>query len=198
MYSSDEIKEKYERFDNASILRIAVNESRGLRDEAVTFLIDEIKKRNLDSSLIDWINAERRLLSTAELSKLKNIVKSCRCCICQKNHSLFGYEFKTITSILIEAIVTHQKIIVCQGCGENKRKKSAIWSAIFGWWSMSGIISTPFILVEKIKALTNEKHQSDTIIEAFILENIGTITINHEKQEVIQELLNRLYFPEEE
>jgi hypothetical protein len=186
---SSEIKKNYERFDNQRIRRIAENDAKGLRNETVPILIEEIKKRNLGNHLIEWINAERRKLSKSELEDLKGKVKESTCENCKRNRNLKGYEFSTITGILIDEVVSDYRLIICEKCGKKKRRNSAIWTTIFGWWSVSGFVSMPFVLINKTKALIQEDNQSEEIIESFINSNIGTITIGNDSQEVIQKLL---------
>lgn len=189
MLEASEIKKNYERFDNQRIKRIAKNDAKGLRVETVPILIEEIKKRNLGNHLIKWINAERRKLSKSELESLKRKVKESTCENCKQNRKLKGFEFSTMTGILIDEIVSDYRLIFCEKCGKKKRRNSAIWTSIFGWWSVRGIISMPFVLIDKIKASIQEEKQSEEIIESFITENIGTITIGNDSKEVIQKLL---------
>ncbi len=189
MFEISEIKRNYERFDNHRIKGIARNDARGLRDEVVPILINEIKKRNLGNHLIEWINAERRKLSKYELEELKQKVKGSICENCKQGRELKGFSFRTMTAILINEFVTDYRLIICEKCGKKKRRKSAIWTTIFGWWSVIGFISMPFVLIGKIKASMQEDKQSEQIIESFIEANIGTITIEKDSKEVIQKLL---------
>ena len=189
MLEASEIKKNYERFDNQRIKRIAKNDAKGLRDDTVPILIDEIKKRNLGNHLIEWINAERRKLSKSEFESLKIKVKESTCENCKQNRKLKGFEFRTMTGILIDDIISDYRLIICEKCGKKKIRYSAIWTSIFGWWSVRGFISMPFLLINKIKALIHKDKQSEEIIESFINANIGTITIGNDSKEVIQKLL---------
>lgn len=190
MYEINELQKRYKQFEDEKIEWIAKYESRGLRNEVIPILIAEIEKRKLNLDLIKWIKAERRKLTTSELRDLKNKVKNLNCDVCGKrNGKLKGYEFTTITGILIDEFVSHYRLIVCEKCGKRKRRNSAIWTTIFGWLSIRGFISIPFVLIDKIKAGIREDKESEKIIEDFIHGNIGEITLGKDSQETIKKLL---------
>jgi len=184
-----EIKKNYKRFDNERIRRIAENDAKGLRDETVPILINEIKRRKLGNQLINWINAERRKLSKSELEELIRKVKESLCESCKRNRKLKGYEFSTTTGIIIDEIESHYKLIICENCGKKRRRNSAIWTTIFGWWSVRGFISMPFQIIDKLRAIIQEEKQSEEIIKSFIESNIGEITLENDSKEIIQKLL---------
>jgi len=189
MVEVNEIRKNYERFDDTRIRSIAKNDVKGLREEVIPILIEEIKKRNLDDGLIEWINAESRKLSKSELGTLKRKVKQSICESCKENRQLKGYEFTTTIGMLIATITSDYKLILCEKCGRERRRASAFWTAILGWFSARGLILTPFALISKIKASIQEDKQSEQIIESFIKTNIGKITIEKDSEEVIQKLL---------
>jgi len=189
MLEISEIQKNYERFDNTQIRRIATYDAKGLREDVIPILIEEIKKRNLDNHLIKWITAERRKLSKHEFESLKRKVKESICKNCKQNHRLKGYKFTTVTGILIDENISEYELIICEECGRKLRRKSAIWTILFGWWSIGGLLSTPFVLFNKIKASIQEDKQSEQIIKSFIENNIGAITIGEDSKKVIQKLL---------
>lgn len=189
MLDINEIRKNYERFDDTQIRIIAKQDAKGLREDVIPILIEEIKKRNLGNHLIRRITVERRKLSKSEYESLKRKVKESICKNCKKNRRLKGYKFTTITGILIDENISEYELIICGECGRKLRRKSAIWTILFGWWSLGGLLSTPFILINKIKASIQEDKQSEQIIKSFIESNIGAITIGEDSKEVIQKLL---------
>lgn len=189
MIETNDIRKNYERLDNHQIIKLAKNDSKGLRNEVVPILIEEIRKRNLGVELIEWINAERRQLTKYEFEELKRKVKQSQCTNCKRKQNLKGYEFRTQVGVLIDNFVSDYKLILCEKCGNKKRINSGLITAIFGWWSVAGFVSTPFVLINKIKASKKSYEQSEEIIESFIQSNIGIITLEKESQQVIQELL---------
>lgn len=191
MLEIHEIRENYKKFDDSRIRRIARNDAKSLREETVPILFQEIQRRNIEESLIEWVNAERRKLSHYELSELKNKVKKCNCVECKEKGELMGFEFRTLIGALIIDLNTDYRIIVCKKCGINKRRKSLFYTSLFGWWSVQNIIATPFELIRKVKAVIYEERQSDLIIEKLIRDNIGEITLGKDSLEILQELIIR-------
>jgi len=189
MLDFNEIKKNYERFDDTKILRIAEKESKGLRDEVIPILLEEIEKRKLGVGLIHWIKAERRKLSTSELRALRAKVRNCLCENCKKNRKLKGYKFDTMIGLLIMRVVTNYQLIVCEECGKKKRTESTILTVFLGWLSVRGFISYPFFVADKIKSYYKEEQQSEQLIDEFINDHIGKITLGKDEQEVIQKLL---------
>lgn len=189
VFEISEIKKHYERFDDDRIRIIAKNEAKGLRNEIIPILTEEIKKRNLGDHLIKWINAERRKLSTSEFELLKRKVKNSICVSCKQSRNLKGYEFSAVTGVLIGEIVTDYRLIICEKCGKKRRRNSAIWTAVFGWWSAKGLIWTPLVLINTVKAVIQEEKQSGEIIKSFIESHIGRITLGKDSEDVIQKLL---------
>lgn len=191
MIDINEIKTNYAAFDDAKIKRLAKKESKGLRDDVVPILLEEIKKRELDHNLIEWVKAERRILSGHELDVLKQKVKTSTCTICNLNKNLYGIKYSTIISFFIGYTTTHYEQIICTSCGSKQKQQSAIKTLFLGWWSPSGFFTTPFILIQKLIGLFRGQNLSDELIEAFIKNNIGTITLKNDSQEIIQQLLGR-------
>jgi len=187
----DEIRENYKRFENDRIKRIAKNDARSLKQDSVPVLIEEIKKRGLSNRLIDWVNAERRRLSAEELADLKMKTKKCKCQLCKKNTDLKGFKFMASTGIIIDHSTYCYKLIVCAKCGRKKQKSALISTMVFGWWSLYGLLCTPIIIFNTIKAQFQKDVRSEKLIEDFIKSNIGHITLGKETKEVLEELIKR-------
>lgn len=189
MLDSNEIRENYKMFDDVKILKLAESECRGLREETVEILIHELKSRGFEKPIIDWIHAERRILSMSELQELKRKVKNSVCTFCKRNRNLRGYHFETKTGIVVNSHTTEYKLIICKDCGNQKRRRSTIHSIALGWLSPVSFIAYPFLLANKIKIYLKEDTLSEQIIESFIKGNIGTITIKNESIEIFRKLL---------
>jgi len=189
MINVNEISENYAAFDDAKIQKIAKSEIKGLRDEVIPIILEELARRNLDPELIGWVKAERRKLSQLELQELKTKVENCTCEFCSRNKKLKGYKFDTVIGALILRTVINHRLIVCEDCGRKKRKESAVLTLFLGWFSPRIILSYPFVMMEKIQSYIKEDQQSEELIEEFIKDNIGKITLGNDNEEVIQRLL---------
>ena len=193
MNELERIKQHYQNHDDEKIKLIALNDAYGLKERTIPILIEEIRKRNLDTKLIDWVKAVSRKLSEQEFNNLKRKIRKSKCTKClEENKELLGFEFTTRISALFIAHVKEHRFIVCKKCGRRNKRISMLLTTIFGWWSPIGFFMTPFILYDKIKDAIKEKSESERIIEEFINEYIGIITLNDESPQIIQTLINNI------
>ncbi len=191
MIDLNDIKKNYAAFNDAKITHLAKKGSKGLRADVVPILIEEVKKRKLSDHLIQWINAERRTLSDSELQILKQKVKNSTCTICNQNTHLEGIKYTTIVSFLFGYTLTNHLKIVCSSCGTIEKQHSAITTLFLGWWSPSGFFNTLFALFDKVISVFRGLNKSNELIELYIMNNIGVITLENDSEEIIQQLLNK-------
>lgn len=189
MLEVSEIKKNYESYEDHRILKIANGGVKGLRDEVVPLLLAELKKRNLDPYLIEWIKAERREISAQELETITRDVHESLCVVCNKNRDLRGISFTTVVGFLIGTSVVQYDLIICKDCGKRKKRHSTMLTSTFGWWSGEGLFTTPFALARSIKTSLEAENQSQQLIQSFIKDNIGTIRLGEDRVAVIRELL---------
>lgn len=193
MTDIERIKNHYKNHSDEKIKLIALHDSQGIKDRTIPILIEEIKRRGLDNQLIEWIKAQKRILSIKEMNDIKHIVQNCNCTICSsKKQKIFGYRYTTRAGLLLFSYFEDRILIVCKDCGEKKRKTSFLITLFFGWFSPKSFFHTPFVIFDKIKSYKNENEKSNRIIEKFILKNIGNITIHNDSKEIIQELIDSL------
>ncbi len=190
MYSVEEIKENYKYFSDSKIENIARSESKGLRKEIIGIIRDEIKRRNLDESLITWVNAETDTLTHFEKQSLVKKIENLNCPNCgQKKSDLSGQEFNMIVSVLIGYHQSSRNRILCYHCGRKKRIVSNLTTAVAGWWSVKGILLTPYILINEAINIFFRKKTSDRIIAEFIVENNGVFRLLGTENEFLLNLI---------
>lgn len=189
MSDLNSIRKNYEIYEDAKIKQIAQHESRGLREDVLPILFEEIEKRKLDLNLIKWVYAERRQLSVSELEKLKSRIKNTTCSLCKRNRNLRGYKFETKTGLILKSYTVKYKLILCRECGNHKRKISTLQSLSLGWISPISIIAYPLLVLNKINIYLKEDELSERIIEQLIKGNIGIITINNDSDEISKKLV---------
>lgn len=184
------VRERYASLLDQDITRIARTNAQGLEGAAIPLLVAEIEKRKLGNDLVEWITAERRLLSTEELFKLKEIVVNSLCPDCQKARGLIGVEYSTRTSFIVDTSVDEHRVIVCERCGKSRESGSFITTLVTGWWSVEGLFATPFTLLSKLVAFFTGDKFGEKIVERFIQENMGKITLSNDDPATIQDLLD--------
>jgi hypothetical protein len=191
MYDFDKIKDNYRNFPEEKILKLAMKESRGLLPEVLVILKEEIIIRNLDKSLISWIDAETKELTDYErqiiFSKIENVpCPSCK----QDNRPLNGYKYNQVISIIIDFDKTIKKRILCRKCGNKMRWKSIFISFIAGWWSIGGLLITPLTIIGDLINILFAGKISQKIINEFIEKNIGRIRLRGTGNRALISLIN--------
>lgn len=185
-----QIKKAYQRFEDEKIIKIAKEESKGLRKEVIPILMSEIETRQLDSKLKEYILANRRKLTNSEKEELRRKVKSSLCSLCRRKKDLAGYRIVWITGIIIDTILIEQNLIICKSCGEEKSRRSYRQTMILGWWSFWGIIQTSAELINKTKNyIMGEESANETIIDDFLDEYMIPIILNEDDEQIIRNLL---------
>ncbi len=186
----EQIKKAYQRFEDEKIIKIAKEESKGLRKEVIPILMSEIETRQLDSRLREYVLANRRKLTSSEKEELRGRVKSSLCSFCRRKKDLGGYRIVSITGIIIGTTLIERNLIVCKSCGEEKSRRSYRQTMILGWWSFWGMIQTSAELIIKAKNyITGEESANEAIIDDFLDENMIPIILNEDDEQIIKNLL---------
>ena len=191
MRTVEEIRANYKKFTDSKIEDLAKNESRSLRREILSVLKDEIIERNLDPSLIIWVDTENDLLTELEKKNLKEKIKHLPCPTClKKNDEIKGYEISTVVSYLIYCDDKIEIKIACKDCA-RKYKLSAILKTFFlGWWSKRGILLTPYTLInELINFLFYKEKISNRIMDTFIDKNNGIFKLEGMENDTLIRLI---------
>jgi hypothetical protein len=174
MLTVDEISEYYKKFDDSKILEIASN-PRGLRREVVEILHQELKRRGLDVGLIAWVKQETNYFSEAESTILKNRISQLVCPNCKQNSNLNGYKYYKIVSFILYNKDEIWTEITCKSCAFKKMRKNFLWTFLFGWWSKSGILTTPIYLFYIVINLLYLNRINKEVFDLFIAENTGLL-----------------------
>lgn len=190
MRSVEEIASNYKKYDDAKIEHIAHYEVRALREDVIPILVAEIERRDLDTRLIDWVYAERRVLIADERVSLVAKVKACVCTNCEANSNLEGFYYKTMVGMLVLNANSENHRIYCTDCRKQRLRKSMLTTLVFGWFSFLNLLRMPFVLFGKIKDIFQRESRSEAIINTFIDEHIGLITLQNDDAAYIQELLD--------
>jgi len=197
MLTRKEIQENYKRYDDDKIIQIVKTGSKGLNEDTIDIIISEINSRGLPTSLINYIKTERRKLTYVERIDISNKFKNSSCPNYKKNTNLIAHEYSLIKSITIEYFIDNYMKILCLDCSKKEHRKTIIQTAILGWWSIPGLILTPFHLAFKLGNVFIPTKHNEKLLNEFIDENIGEITRNEDNSKHIQLLINRLNKEEE-
>jgi hypothetical protein len=176
MWTVEEIRKNYRNFDDGKIKEIALN-PKGLRKEIIPILNEEIRNRNLDIQLIEWVNYETNKFEGLEKQNLLEKIAKLKCSLCLVNSNLHAYRFNTIISALVTITDKTENLIICDQCAKSKRLNTMLKTFFLGWWSKRGIIATPFTLISDLIKIFRKKSESKEILDEFIENNTGILRI---------------------
>jgi hypothetical protein len=176
MWTVEEIRKNYRNFDDGKIKEIALN-PKGLRKEIIPILNEEIRNRNLDIQLIEWVNYETNKFEGLEKQNLLEKIAKLKCSLCLVNSNLHAYRFNTIISALVTITDKTENLIICDQCAKSKRLNTMLKTFFLGWWSKRGIIAKPFTLISDLIKIFRKKSESKEILDEFIENNTGILRI---------------------
>ena len=176
MLTVEEIRKNYKNFDDGKIKEIALN-SKGLRREIIPILNEEIRNRNLDIQLIEWLNYETNKFKGLEKQNLLNKIAKLKCSMCLVNSNLHAYRFNTLISAFVTITDKTENLIICDQCANRKRLNTMLITFFFGWWSKKGILLTPFTLISDLIKIFRKNSESKKILDEFIENNTGILRI---------------------
>ncbi|MBF8151239.1 hypothetical protein ITJ86_15120 [Winogradskyella sp. F6397] len=174
MYSVEEVRENYKRFPDAKIEKIARNESKGLRKEILTVLKDEIIRRQLNRSLISWVDSETQSFTGLERQSLIRKIQNQRCVKCSEKRKLYGFETHTVKSFLIGMSTSRNEQILCKPCGKQEKLNAIVMTFFAGWWSAKGFLLTPFTIFKDVINFLFIEKISDRILNGFVDDVTGS------------------------
>ena len=187
----EQIKKNYANFDDFKIEYLAKNEADSLDSEVVQILIEEVKKRNLDTNLIRGIEAQTKELTEREINELKSKIVSLPCPVCgQKSSPLVGALIRTVKSYIFFTSYRKDPIIACESCIKKRRKKAMITTALGGWWGFPfGFFYTPTALIAIRNDIKKQEEISEGIITSFAIDNMGELRTNWDKENELTEFI---------
>ncbi len=187
----EQIRQNYAQFDDVTIENIAKYEVASLEAGVVSILKEEVRKRGLKTDLNKLIEAQAIEL-TARLERLKSRIAALPCPDCGGRTSpLVGALTREVTSFLIVTSHNTGTVIACPGCAGKKRTEALFTTLLAGWWSPEGFISTIHALVCSVLDRFRREEQSDSILTAFVIQNLGEIGANLDSEAILIELVRR-------
>lgn len=191
MYSIEEIKENYENFSDSKIENIAKNESKGLRKEVRSILKDEIHKRNLDKTLVTWVEVETDRFEGMERESLIHKIQNLNCPRCdEKKERLYGFEIHRVVSPLLFTFDTRKEKVLCRSCGRKEKLYAILITFFAGWRSRRGILLTPFTVLKDTINFMYLNKISDRIVNRIVDENTGSIRYMGTDDKVLTQIVD--------
>ncbi|MBL4773300.1 MAG: hypothetical protein JKX98_06785, partial [Alcanivoracaceae bacterium] len=175
--SIKEIKENYSQFPDYKIEQIAKTNASTLNPEVIEVLKGEIRKRNLNSNLLEAVNAQVKSISKKEMSEIKNLIKSCECPSCASSEEKLKAMIVADTASMFILTFNNERLFIgCLKCIKKEVSNAIVKTILFGWWSPWGMFYfAPKTLMKNYSNSKNYIEVSEALLESFVVENIGTI-----------------------
>jgi hypothetical protein len=182
------IRKNYERLPDDKIIHIANYEAGGLEPAAIEILMEEIRKRELSSNLLEAVKVSSRNLSAAEFEQYIDIIRSLP--DPATGDASGKLNAAIISSTISYVFITTQKNKIFIGTDKSIRKQldsGSTTTAIFGWWGIPfGIIYSLSSLWKNTKARKTDFNGMPTpLLFDFVRDNIGFIEANKNDREAL-------------
>ena len=186
------IEKHYEKISDDEIIRIATTDACGLRPEVFEVIENEIKKRNLDPTILEGVFAQNKEYSIEEVEAYSRLLRDLPCPICGSiNKKLNGTILHTVKSFIFFTKYGIEPIIACPDCLDKKNNDAILSTTLLGWWGFpSGFFNTPVYIYRNLKAKKeNRIDNSNSTLLSFTVENIGGIETYKDNEEKLKEII---------
>lgn len=166
----NELKRTYAGFPDGKLVKMATQQARELRPEALELLRQELQKRGLLRHLQQGIDLQFRQADERVIDRYCEIVRSLPCPRCKAttrklNATLTG----EVVSFLIYTRYEKKLKIACPDCLDRANNAAMRKSAFLGWWAIpGGVINTVQSLVFnlRMKSSNHQPEPTDALREA--------------------------------
>lgn len=188
-----DIEKHYERISDDEIIRIATTDACGLRPEVFEIIENEIKKRNLDPSILNGVLAQNKDHSFEEIEMYSKLLRDLPCPICGRiNRKLNGTILHTVKSFIFVTEYEEKLIIACPDCLDKKNDEAILSTALLGWWGIpAGFFKTPVYIYRNLKSKKeNRLEKANSTLLLFTLGNIGEIEAYKNNKEELGRIIS--------
>lgn len=190
--SITELRKNYESLPDDKIIRLASEEARSLRPEALELLKQIIKERGLSADVTNSIDAQSKKITEDILLEYTELLRGLPCPVCNTagdklNATITG----TVISFILMTSYQKEVKIACPACLNKLNNNAIIKSALLGWWGLPwGIFRTPqaLILNNKMKK-QNNLQEANGVFKSFVLQRIGRIEANRNNPSGLNDII---------
>ena len=157
-----ELQQTYAGFPDTKLVKMATQQARELRPEALQVLQQELQKRGLLQHVQHDIELQFRQADERVIGQHCETVRSLPCPRCKAttrklNATLTG----EVVSFLIYTRYEKQLKIACPDCLDRAHNAAMLKSAFLGWWAVpGGVINTVHSLIFNLRMKSNN-HQPE-------------------------------------
>jgi hypothetical protein len=184
------VRDNYARMSNEELTQYAAQNAHSLTPEAQEILKDELRRRNMDNSLVKAVDKQNERMTVAELDAYCEKLRSLPCPSCGGTAQKLN---ATLTSeVMSFLIITHYKRqikIACPRCLDRANNSALTTSLLLGWWGFPwGIIRTIQAIGQNSKKQNHFETPND-YLRSFAYHNIGRVVQHSDSPRMLQKLI---------
>lgn len=187
----DDIKEHYSKMSDIKLEKIAKYDFMSFRLEVREIILEEINKRDLSDSVFRSVEAQEIIISTEDVDLYIDNVQSAPCPFCDSSDkSLVAATIRRARAFVIFSSYDDCVIVGCASCVNKKRTDALIKNALFGIWSVKGLIfHFPAAAFGHISDEYLTQVKKDELLRGFVVKHIGEIVVHSDDRKELAEFM---------
>lgn len=146
-----------------------------------------IRKRGVSDFQVEWVKNTFKPLDDMTIYRLIDRIRSSTCPFCKQQSGLQAECTYQVVSYFINSRVKVNAYFGCNECLKTERFAAYGLNMTLGWWSIKGLILTPFAYYFMIRRSNDEK-RSEAYMREWILE-LKTALMSLKEAEELNKLL---------
>jgi hypothetical protein len=191
----NELKQTYAGFPDGKLVKIATQQARELRPEALALLQQELQKRGLLGRVQSGIDLQFRQADARVIDRYCEVIRNLPCPHCSTttrklNATLAG----EVVSLVFYTRYEQKLKIACPDCLDRTNNAAMLKSAFLGWWAIpSGVVNTVQSLIfnHRMKSNNHQPEPTSALREAVSV-HLERIEKLHADRAQLQALISSL------
>lgn len=188
------VQQTYQKMSDDELVRTATQDAHGLTPCAMEIVINEIKKRGLDETIVKGVEAQNKTYTIEEVDKYCDIVCKLSCPSCgSTTERLNATTTGEVMSFIFFTTYKKKIKIGCPHCLDDANNNALTKTAVLGWWGIPwGIINTIQSISLNLKnKRTNHHCTHNDNLRFFVLGKIGELETYKDNKEKLQQIVAR-------
>ncbi len=166
---SDQLKNHYSKLSDDKIQQLAID-YKSLTEEAQAILFEEVKKRNFEPELWEWLTLDRLPFSPAEIDIILHQNSYSKCSNCEEKQALYLWKIHFSST---KKFYRYFFFYGCKNCAQQQLKRNFITTLLFGWRGWLTFFYTPSILIKIVREYIHPSPQRENELRNIIHQNTG-------------------------
>lgn len=188
----EELQATFRKFSDEKLIKLATEEAKGLREEALIALKEEMSRRNFSADVLKGMELNIATPSDEVVSALCEFVRTQPCPICVSNENKLNASIKAkAISFIFLTSYTKDIVIACPTCLDNALSRANLYTALLGWWAFPWGLIRPFQAFYSNYSYRKQHHQLEPseLLNLYVGENLGKIQANENNPEQLAAII---------